>query len=499
MPVFSAISNLAEHAGNEVLLQGWVAGTRSSGKLIFLLVRDGTGLCQCIVDASTPEAFETAHSLTLESSIRISGIIRPDPRAPGGFELAAANLQIIGTSHDYPITRKAHGIDFLLNHRHLWLRSKRPSAILKVRHTLIRAIRDFFDSRGFILVDTPILIRGAAEGAGTLFPLDAFGEQAYLTQTGQLHLECACMALGKTYCFGPTFRAEKSKTRRHLIEFWMVEPEVAFADLDDITTLAEDLICHVVEAALDQCQKELELLERNLEPLKKIQKPFPRLTYTAAVNWLRSPETHSKLQAWLQEDRIKLQELTAEYARLESQAAGSMKPSNRDRIERTLADLHERINNLEKDLENRPTHLEQARTFSWGKDLGGSDETLLSRYSELPLCITEYPAAVKAFYMKPSAADARVVRNVDVLAPEGYGEIIGGSQREDNLEALTERMRAEGLKPEDYAWYLDLRRYGTIPHSGFGLGLERLVAWICGLHHVREAIPFPRTPGRLEP
>jgi asparaginyl-tRNA synthetase len=499
MNLIVSIAELAGRAGQNATLRGWLAGSRSGGKLVFLLVRDGSGLCQCVADASAPAAFEAARALTLECSLEVTGLVRADPRAPGGFELAVTNLRTIGTSPDYPITRKAHGIDFLLNHRHLWLRSRRPTAILKVRHTLIRAIRDFFDSRGFTLVDTPILIRGAAEGAATLFPVDAFGERAFLTQTGQLHLECACMALGKVYCFGPTFRAEKSKTRRHLAEFWMVEPEVAFAELDEVVALAEALVCHAVGAVLAERRSELDLLERDPAPLEKVRPPFPRLTYTQAVDWLRAPDTQARFQARLEEDRARLQEWVAERGRLETLAAGSLNAAKRDRVERDLAELRERIAELEKDLETRPAHLEQARTFPWGKDLGGSDETLLGHYADRPLCVTEYPAAVKAFYMKPSAADPRVVRNVDVLAPEGYGEIIGGSQREDDLDALTARMRAEGLNPEDYGWYLDLRRFGTVPHGGFGLGLERLVAWVCGLRHVREAIPFPRTLGRLEP
>ena len=435
----TTIDALGGHAGATVCLAGWVCGVRGGGKVKFLQVRDGTGRCQCVVEAGTTEAFAVAAALSLESALRVTGTVRLDERAVGGCELSVTALEVLHAAAEYPISRKAHGVDFLMSHRHLWLRSRRPTAILRIRHTLIRACRAFFDERGFTLIDTPILVPGAGEDTQTLFPVEYFGETASLAQTGQLYLESACMALGKVYCFGPTFRAEKSKTRRHLTEFWMVEPEVAFADLDAIIDLAEGLVCHLVETVLAQHEAELVTLERDLAALRRIARPFPRLTYAEAVERLQAPGARAA----------------------EDDAAGA--------------------------------------PIEWGHDLGAADETVLSRQFDQPLFVTHYPRAAKAFYMKASAADERVVNNMDLLAPEGYGEIIGGSQREDDLAVLQARMREKGLEPSDYEWYLDLRRYGSVPHGGFGLGIERTIAWICGLTHVREAIPFPRTMGRLHP
>lgn len=426
------INELGRHAGATVTVRGWVVTTRSSGKIAFLVVRDGTGHVQAVFprkEVSEPvwEAFGT---LTQETSVAVTGQVREDARSPGGYELTATGLEIIGPSVDFPITPKEHGTQFLFEHRHLWLRSRRQAAIAKVRHVVVQAIHDFFDQRGFTHVDTPILTGSIGEQAGELFATDYFDlGKAYLAQTGQLYVEAAAAALGKVYCFGPTFRAEKSKTRRHLTEFWMVEPEVAFNDSDDNMRLQEDFLGFIVARALERAAEPLKELERDTSRLEKIVPPFPRISYTAAI--------------------ARLQELGSER--------------------------------------------------QWGDDLGAEDETLLSKDCDQPLFVMNYPREIKAFYMKENPADPRTVLNNDCLAPEGYGEIIGGSQREDDHDKLLARIIAQGLDPEAYRWYLDLRKYGTFPHAGFGLGVERTVAWICGIPHIREAIAFPRQIHRLYP
>ena len=496
------VKTIAELPGchdQRVTLQGWVAAVRSSGKVAFLQVRDGTGVCQCVVEIQHPDAFEAAKTLSHESSLRVSGLVRGDERAPGGCELAVDHVEVIQIAEAFPIGRKAHGVDFLLSHRHLWLRSSRTTAILKIRHTIIRACRNFFDEREFVLIDTPILSPGAGEDTQTLFKVDYFGDETYLTQTGQLYLESACMALGKVYCFGPTFRAEKSKTRRHLTEFWMLEPEVAFAELDDVIQLAEDMIVAVLGAVLKTCRAELELLGRDISALEKVQAPFPRMTYDDAVALLKSDALRADLEAELVADQERLQVMREREAEIEVMLKQSMKKWKAEALEAELQTLQEQIKELDQDLLTRPQHIEQAADFQWGKDLGGSDETILSRRFDSPLFVTDYPRDVKAFYMKRSESDPRVVRNMDLLAPEGYGEIIGGSQREADLDILLESLEAKGLHAENYDWYLDLRKYGSVPHGGFGLGIERTVSWLCGLKHVRETIPFPRTMGRIYP
>ncbi|MBA4386931.1 MAG: asparagine--tRNA ligase [Verrucomicrobia bacterium] len=495
----TTIKDLGKDKGNEVTLNGWLYGKRSGGKVVFLQMRDGTGICQCVVEAGVPVAFDLATKLTQESSFSATGRVRKDERAKGGFEIAVTELRLIQLAHEYPITRKAHGIDFLMSNRHLWLRSRMPSAVLRVRHTIIKACRDFFDNQGFTLVDTPILVPGAGEDAQTLFPVEYFDRKLFLAQTGQLYLESACMALGKVYCFGPTFRAEKSKTRRHLTEFWMIEPEVAFAELPDIMNLAEDMICEVIGAVLAKNEDDLKLLGRDVEKLKTVRKPFKRMTYSEAAEVLRSAETKKWLEEELARDRGRLQELVGELEKLEKKLELETKTWQRDELQIRIHEAREAVHDLEAELQNRPEHIRLAQSFEWGKDLGGSDETIISRMSDRPVFVTDYPKQAKAFYMKESAADRRVVRNMDLLAPEGYGEIIGGSQREDDLDRLTHRMKEMGLKPEDYAWYLDLRKYGSVPHGGFGLGIERTISWLCGLKHVRETIPFPRTMGRVYP
>jgi len=425
------IADAGKHEGQEATVRGWLYNKRSSGKLWFLLVRDGTGVIQSVVSkADVPEdAWKACEDATQETSLSVTGKISPDKRAPGGVELQVKSVQLHQVAQDYPITPKDHGTPFLMDNRHLWLRSSRQAAILKVRHEIIRAVRDFFDSNGFTLVDAPIFTPAACEGTTTLFETQYFDEKAYLTQSGQLYMEAAAMALGKVYCFGPTFRAEKSKTRRHLTEFWMVEPEVAFADLDDDMRLAEDFLSAIVRRVLENKKEELKILERDTAPLEKITPPFPRISYDDAVKMLK----------------------------------------------------------------------DKGIAFEYGTDLGGTDETVISEAFEKPVMVHRYPAEVKAFYMKQDPRDPSKALCMDVLAPEGIGEIIGGGQREDDYDTLVAKIRKHNLPPEAFDWYLDLRKYGTVPHSGFGLGIERTVGWICGLPHVRETIPFPRMLYRLKP
>ncbi|HEU5303821.1 MAG TPA: asparagine--tRNA ligase [Gemmatimonadales bacterium] len=426
------IGGLRAHVGRTVTVRGWVVTTRSSGKIAFVVVRNGSGMVQGVLSKKeVPEStWATFGTLTQEASVALIGTVREEPRSPGGYELAVQSLELLGASPEYPITPKEHGTTFLFEHRHLWLRSRRQVAIARVRHEVSQAIRDFFYERGFVLVDTPILTGAIGEEAGNLFATDYFDlGKAYLAQTGQLYVEAAAAALGKVYCFGPTFRAEKSKTRRHLTEFWMVEPEVAFNDSNANMRLQEEFVSYIVARALDRRKEELKELERDTAPLERVQAPFPRISYTDAVA---------------------------------------------------------RLNTLGSDLK-------------WGSDLGGDDETLLAQQYDRPLLVYNYPREVKAFYMKENPEDPRTVLNNDCLAPEGYGEIIGGSQREDDYDRLLARIKEQKLDPESYLWYLDLRRYGTFVHSGFGLGIERTVAWICGIPHIREAIAFPRQIHRLYP
>ncbi len=425
------IKRLGEHVGEVVEIRGWVETKRTHGKVAFLVVRDGTGILQCVlVKSQVDEAsWETHDTLTQECVVSVTGEVREDARAPGGYELGVEKLVLLAPSEDYPIQPKEHGVDFLLDHRHLWIRSARQRAGLRVRAEVEQAVHDFFYARDFVRIDTPILTGSIGEHAGTLFKTDYFGQDAYLAQTGQLYVEAACPAFRRVYCFGPTFRAEKSKTRRHLTEFWMVEPEVAFADSDDNMRLQEEFVSYLVERALERCSEELKILERDTSALERVRPPFPRISYSEAVD--------------------------------ELQAKGS--------------------------------------DIQWGEDLGAPDEVALVEDRDLPLFVYNYPKEAKAFYMKENPEDPRTVLCDDLLAPEGYGEIIGGSQREDDLDRLRERIREEGLPEEAYAWYLDLRRYGTFPHSGFGLGIERTVAWITGRRHIRELIPFPRLMNRLYP
>jgi len=432
MPDFRRIEELPQRVGQAVAARGWVMTTRSSGKIAFVVLRDGTGYLQAVLSKKdvSDAAWEAFGRLTQETSVEVIGTVRADPRGPGGVELTASDLKVLGPSADFPITPKEHGTAFLFEHRHLWLRSRRQVAIARLRHEVIQAIRGFFYERHFVLVDTPILTGAIGEAAGNLFAVEYFDlGTAYLAQTGQLYVEAAAAALGKVYCFGPTFRAEKSKTRRHLTEFWMVEPEVAWNDSNDNMTLQEQFVSSIVARCLERRKPELAELERDTRPLEAVRPPFPRISYTDAVAKLKT---------------------------------------------------------LGSDME-------------WGRDLGGDEETLLAKQYDRPVMVFNYPRAVKAFYMKENPADPRTVLNNDMLAPEGYGEIIGGSQREDDYDKLLARIREERLPEDAYRWYLDLRKYGTFVHAGFGLGVERTVAWICGIPHIREAIAFPRTLYKLWP
>jgi len=493
------ISSLPSCIGQMVTLQGWIRAIRSSGKIRFIEFRDGSGDCQCTVEALNPEAFAAFEGLGQESSMVLKGEVREEPRSVGGVEVSIQSAEVLHAAEEYPISRKEHGIDFLMQHRHLWLRSNRQNAILRIRHRIITAARAFFDQDGFTLIDTPIFQPGAAEGAGTLFDVDYFGDPAYLAQTGQLYLETAAMAMGKVYCFGPTFRAEKSKTRRHLTEFWMIEPEVAFAELEDLEALSEQFLSFIVQEVLTHNRADLESLGRDVSALEAIQAPFPRLTYSEAVELLHNPDLHAKLEAELAAEEKRLHGLKQEITNKEGQLAQVSKAWKVEKLNREIRELQEQVKELELWIRNQPAHIEDAKTFEWGHDFGGDEETILSKQFDRPLIVTEYPREVKAFYMKRNPADPRTVRNLDVLAPEGYGEIIGGSQREDELEVLQERMQEEGMDPAPYEWYLDMRRFGSVPHGGFGLGIERTVSWICGLKHIRETIPFPRLMGRMMP
>jgi len=425
------LKHIGQHVGSEVEIRGWLYNKRSSGKILFLIIRDGTDLIQgVVVKSEVPaEVFEAAKRLTQESSLIVRGVVREESRSISGYELNITDLEIVQLAEEYPITPKEHGVEYLLDRRHLWLRSRRQHAIMLVRNELIKATRRFFDERDFVLIDAPILTPAAAEGTTTLFETDYFDEKAYLSQTGQLYMEAAAMAFGKVYCFGPTFRAEKSKTRRHLMEFWMIEPEMAFCDQEENMRVQEEYVSCLVQHALKNCRKELEILERDTSKLENIVPPFPRLSYDEAVKILQ--QNGSEIQ--------------------------------------------------------------------WGDDLGGGDETIIANQYDRPVFVHGFPAAIKAFYFQPDPERPEIVKGADLLAPEGYGEIIGGGERIADYELLLKKIKEENLPEEPYAWYLDLRRYGSVPHSGFGLGLERTVSWICGLSHLREAIPFPRLLNRIYP
>ncbi|HPZ53891.1 MAG: asparagine--tRNA ligase [Bacillota bacterium] len=425
------IEDISKYVGERVTISGWLYNKRSSGKIHFLIVRDGTGFVQAVASKSDvgEEAFELLKGVTQESSLRVSGTVRADERAPGGFELLMDGVEVVQIAREYPISLKEHGVDFLMQYRHLWLRTPRQHAIMRIRAEVIAACRSFLDNNGFLLIDAPVLTPAACEGTTTLFETDYFGDKAYMSQSGQLYMEAAAMAFGRVYCFGPTFRAEKSKTRRHLMEFWMVEPEMAYVELDESLCIQEQMVTYIVRQVLSKRQRELQTLERNTDILEKVSPPFPRITYTEALDILKQ-------------------------------------------------------NGVE---------------LEFGDDFGGGDETILASQFDRPVFVTRYPTKAKAFYMKPDPDNPEVVLCADLLAPEGYGEIIGGGQRIDDPELLRRRIEEHNLPIEAYQWYLDLREYGSVPHSGFGLGIERLVAWICGLDHIRETSPFPRMLYRIYP
>jgi len=491
---YTLIEQLKDRVGQQVTLAGWLYNSRSSGKILFLILRDGTGLCQCVVEkkAVADEVFDRLEHLGQESSLTVTGTVRADKRSIGGYEVVVSDAEIICETQGYPITPKSHGIDFLLKNRHLYLRSRRPWCVGRIRHTVVDAIRRFFNDNGFTLVDTPIFTTMAAEGEQTLFEVDYFGRPMHLTQTGQLYLEAAVMSFGKVYCFGPTFRAEKSKTRRHLTEFWMVEPEVAFVDLDDLLELAERFVCFIVERVLERNRAELEMLGADIGSLEKIKPPFYRLSYTEAVDILRGPKAKEFLSRQLEQMRKQKQDIEERISQLEAKEASGIKQWQRDKIAAELIELRTELAEVNTKIENNPKHAKLAAEFEWGKDLGGSDETIISQMHDKPVFVTHYPKAAKAFYMKLDRSNEDVVENFDLLAPAGFGEIIGGSVREDDGDRLLERIREEHLNPENYRWYLDLRKYGSVPHGGFGLGVERTVAWLTGERHIRQCIAFAR-------
>ncbi len=488
------VTNLKDFAGQQVTLAGWIYQARSSGKVQFIILRDGSGLCQCVVEKGKipDDLFVKLEHLGQESSLTVTGLVRAEPRSVGGYELAVTSAEIIHPTTDYPITPKEHGIDFLLKQRHLHLRSSRQWCIGKIRHTLIDAIRRFFNDNGFTLVDTPILMAAAGEEEQSLFKVDYFGEPLYLTQTGQLHLECAAASFGRVYCFGPTFRAEKSKTRRHLTEFWMVEPEVAFIDLDGLLRLAENFVSYIVSRVLQDNKQELETLGADIAALENIKPPFYRLTYTQAVEILTGEKTAEFMTQQLAQLNQQKETIEKRIADLEAKQTGQIKQWKRDKNAAELIDLHSRIEELNTKIENNPKHAKLAADFNWGKDLGGSDETIISQMHDKPVFVTHYPKQAKAFYMKTDRANYKVVLNFDMLAPNGFGEIIGGSVREDDYDTLLKRIEEKGLKPANYQWYLDLRKFGSVPHGGFGLGVERTIAWLTGEPHIRQCIAFPR-------
>lgn len=504
----SYISKLAEHEGKEVTLQGWVSNSRNSKTLVFIVLRDGTGFAQCVVDMEKvgEEKFEEAKRLPQESSVTLTGNVVKDERQVGGFELQVTNLEVISVAEEYPISNKEHGVDFLMDKRHLWLRSRRQWAVMRVRNRIIFAIHEYFQKNDFIQMDAPLFTGNACEGTSTLFETDFYGDPAYLSQSGQLYGEAMALAQNKIYTFGPTFRAEKSKTRRHLSEFWMIEPEMAFFDLDMDMDVIEDFTRHLVRTVLTDCRAELEVIGRDLDTLAKADAAFPRITYDRAVAIIKGEEdvdgrnSIATLEADLKEVLEQIAANEAEIAEREAKvAAGGMKKGEVNFNLSKVAKLKAETKDLQERAENIPQWLESARTFVHGNDFGGSDETVLTRLFESPIMVYRWPKAIKAFYMKTDETDENYVKGVDLLAPEGYGEIVGGGERETDKDYLIEQIHKHELPMEAFEWYLDLRRFGSVPHAGFGLGLERMVAYLCGLPHVRETIPFPRMYGRLLP
>lgn len=501
------IKDLSKVEGQIVTLNGWVSNKRTGKGLIFIILRDGSGICQCVVSEQnvSNELLKNAEKLTLESAISITGKVVKDERQIGGYEIQVTDLSIYQIAEEYPIAKKAHGIDFLMDHRHLWLRSRRQWAIMRIRNTIIFSIHKFFQERDFIQMDAPIFTGNACEGTTNLFETSYYDTAAYLSQSGQLYGEAMAMAMGKIYTFGPTFRAEKSKTRRHLSEFWMIEPEMAFYDLESDMDIIEDFLRYIVTEVLSKCENELEIIGRDLSVLKNITQKFPRLTYDEAVRIIKGEQdvngknSIKTLEEDLDKAKKRIEEITAEIKEREVKVnTPGMKKGEVNFNINKVAELREELKDREEDIKNIPQWLDSARNFIYGNDFGGSDETVLTRLFDTPIMVYNWPHEVKAFYLK-RAEDTRFAKGVDVLAPEGYGEIIGGGERETDKDLLIEKIKEHNLPMEEFEWYLDLRRFGSVPHSGFGLGLERAVAWICKLPHVRETIPFPRMYGRLHP
>ncbi len=495
------------HIGQSIRMQGWVSNKRTGKGLFFIVMRDGSGFCQCVIDESKVpiEVFNAAKALTMESSFQIEGTVAKDEKQMGGYELQVENIVIISIAEEFPIAKKEHGVDFLMDQRHLWLRSRRQWAIMRIRNRVIYAIHNFFQQNDFIEMDAPIFTGNACEGTSTLFETDFYGEPAYLSQSGQLYGEAMAMAMGKIYTFGPTFRAEKSKTRRHLSEFWMIEPEMAFYDLDMNMDLIEDFLRYVVLDVVEHCSVELSTIERDVDVLKNITKPFPRISYERAVRMIKGEEavngkySIATLEADLKEVQDKIIEIQFEIGDRETKiASGKLKKGEVGFNITKVGALKNELKDLEERARNIPQWINSAKNFEFGNDFGGSDETVLTRLFDTPIMVYNWPHEVKAFYLKRDK-DLRWAKGVDVLAPEGYGEIVGGGERETDIALLKQKIIEHQLPMQAFEWYLDLRRYGSVPHAGFGLGLERLVVWICKLPHVRESIPFPRMYGRILP
>jgi asparaginyl-tRNA synthetase len=506
--LMTEIKDFPKFVGKEVEIQGWVANKRSSKGIEFIIFRDGSGFTQCVVnqDDAGIESYETARNAGQEASLKLRGTVVKDERQIGGYELQVNHVQLIGKSENYPVSNKEHGPDFLMDHRHLWLRSQRQWSIMQIRNTIIFSIHEFFQKEGFIQADAPIFTANAAEGTTTLFETDFYGQPAYLSQSGQLYGEAMALALGKIYTFGPTFRAEKSKTRRHLSEFWMIEPEMAFFDNDMNMDLIEKFLKHVLSAVLEKNAKELKWIERNTETFEAaVKESFPRLTYAEAVDILKGKTkingktTTETLQKDLEDVKNRMQEIQTGIEEREEQIKAGVKKGKRNFLQRKIDELKVEYKKLSETAENIPEWLKSIENFKYGSDFGGSDETVLTRMFKVPVMVYNWPHEIKAFYMKRDKEAPELAKGVDVLAPEGYGEIVGGGERETDGDLLIEKIHEHKLPVGAFEWYLDLRRYGTVKHAGFGLGLERMVAWICGLKHIRETIPFPRMYGRVNP
>ena len=502
------IKDLSNFVDKNVTLKGWVANRRDGKGLVFIILRDGTGQCQCIGDINLigEEKFNEAVSLGLESSLIVTGKVVADERQIGGYELHISDIEVLQNVKDYPIAKKEHGIEFLMDQRHLWLRSNRQWAIMKIRNQIIFSIHTFFQNEGFVQMDAPIFTGNACEGTSNLFETDYYGDPAYLSQSGQLYGEAMAMAMGKIYTFGPTFRAEKSKTRRHLSEFWMIEPEMAFHDIFDNMDLIEKFLQHVLKDVLANCQSELKIIDRDTALLESSLGAFPRLTYDEAVRIIKGEQdvdgqnSIKSLEDLLATTQARLEEINAEIADREQKLkTPGMKKGEINFNQNKIGQLKSEAKDVEEDLRNIPQWISSAKNFEYGNDFGGSDETVITRLFKTPIMVYDWPHAVKAFYLKRNPTDSRFARGVDVLAPEGYGEIVGGGERETDEALLTQKIKEHDLPMQEFEWYLDLRRYGSVPHAGFGLGLERLVTWVCKLKHVRESIPFPRMYGRLMP